>query len=343
MTAVSGSAGRRLDPSTAELFDRMRAGSRLALSRLISIVENGGHAAGDVASAAYASTGRAHVVGVTGPSGSGKSTLVTQVAKAYRERDVKVGVVAVDPTSPFSGGAVLGDRVRMQELSGDPGIFIRSMASRGTLGGLARATGHVARLLDAAGYQKVLIETVGAGQTEVNLAQVAHTIVVLHTPGAGDEIQMIKAGLLEIGDIYAVNKADVPGADTAVTQLRVVLNTGTSERWRRPVLKTVAIDGSGVEELVAIIESHLGFLRETGALRFRERRQVEMELRRLLSERLVEGFIERIPADIWRKAVERLVDRSADPYTVAEELHSHQLPSKNAGTLKEEGATSSPA
>src|SRR5512136_44830 len=198
---------------TMELVDQALSGNRRALARLISQVEDDDSLAAQTLAAIFARTGRARVVGVTGSPGTGKSTLVSELAKAYRSAGQTVGIVAVDPTSPFTGGAILGDRIRMRDLSGDPGVFIRSMATRGSLGGLARATADALKVLDAAGFDVVLIETVGAGQSEVDIARHAHSVIVVEAPGLGDDVQAIKAGLLEIADVFAVNKADRPGAD----------------------------------------------------------------------------------------------------------------------------------
>ena len=205
------------------------AGDRRALARLLTQIENGAPEAEAALAALFAHTGRAHLIGITGPPGSGKSSLVSALAKVYRQAQLSVGIVAVDPSSPFSGGAILGDRIRMRDLAGDSGVFIRSMASRGSLGGLARATADVARALDAAGFDRVLIETVGAGQTEVEIARAAQTTVVVEAPGLGDDVQAIKAGLLEVADVLVVNKADQPGADAAVRALRASLDLAMPE------------------------------------------------------------------------------------------------------------------
>lgn len=212
------------------------AGRRRALARLMTLVENDEAAARTIVRAVYAQTGKAHLIGITGSPGSGKSTLVNEMAKSLRAGDQLVGIVAVDPSSPFSGGALLGDRVRMRDLAGDRGIFIRSMATRGSLGGLARTTGNVVRLLDAAGYDIILIETVGAGQAEVDIASAAHTTVVIEAPGMGDEIQSIKAGILEIADILVVNKADRPGADRTIRALKSMLQMGAGGRGSERML-----------------------------------------------------------------------------------------------------------
>ena len=209
---------------------RSRNGHRRATARLISLVENNAAAAHEAIAALFPDTGQAHIVGITGPPGSGKSTLVNELAKQFRLRDLLVGIVAVDPSSPFTGGALLGDRVRMRDLSGDDGIFIRSMASRGSLGGLAETTGNVVKVLDAAGFEIILVETVGAGQAEVEIAGAAHTTLVIEAPGMGDEIQTIKAGILEIADILVVNKADRPGSEKTVKALKMMVHMGSGSR-----------------------------------------------------------------------------------------------------------------
>ncbi|RME35216.1 MAG: methylmalonyl Co-A mutase-associated GTPase MeaB, partial [Thermoflexia bacterium] len=235
-----------------ELASRVLAGDRRALARLISLIEDEAPSVQDALSALHPHTGRAHIVGITGAPGTGKSTLVNELAKGFRARGETVGIIAVDPTSPFTGGALLGDRVRMRDLAGDPGVFIRSMATRGSLGGLARATGDVVRVLDAAGFSTILVETVGVGQAEVDIARTAHTTVVVEAPGLGDDVQALKAGLMEIADILVVNKADRPGAAQTVRALEVALELGwnsaaqAQNRWRPPVLQTVALDGTGV-------------------------------------------------------------------------------------------------
>jgi LAO/AO transport system kinase len=224
-----------------DLAQRLLAGDRRALARLISRVENNGQEAIEALVALYPHTGQTHIVGITGAPGTGKSTLVNELAKAYRAAGVRVGIVAVDPTSPFSGGAILGDRIRMRDLSGDPDVFIRSMASRGNLGGLARATADVVKVLDAAGFQTVLVETVGAGQSEVEIARTAHTTLVVEAPGLGDDVQAIKAGVLEIADILVVNKADREGAEHTRRGLQMMLDLGADQNVRHHG-QTVRID-----------------------------------------------------------------------------------------------------
>jgi LAO/AO transport system kinase len=233
-----------------ELADALLAGDRLALSRLMSAVEAGRDDARKVLRCLFSKTGKAHVVGVTGPPGSGKSTLTTRLALEYRSRGQTVGIVAVDPTSPYTGGAILGDRVRMMELHSDPHVFMRSMATRGVMGGLARSTLDVVLLLDAFGKDVVVVETVGVGQDEVEIARAADTTVVVGVPNLGDDIQAIKAGILEIADILVVNKADLAGSDRLVAELRTMLQLGEERDWPTPIQQTVATDGTGVADLV---------------------------------------------------------------------------------------------
>jgi len=316
-----------------EIVERFLAGDRRAAARLISLIENDASQAPQLLAALYPHTGRAHIVGVTGSPGTGKSTLVGELTKKIRVRGEKVGIVAVDPSSPFSGGALLGDRIRMQELSTDEGVFIRSMATRGSLGGLARATGDVVKVLDALGQDLIFIETVGAGQSEVEIARAAHTVVVVVAPGLGDEIQAIKAGLFEIADIFVVNKADREGAEGAVATLNYPLDMNQTEgdRWRPPILKTVAIRGEGVEALVDALKEHLGYLKESGQLELKNRQRSEEEVKRIVEEALLERLLSRLKEGEWERMMLRIADRELDPYTAAEKLL------ESAGDLGKEG------
>jgi LAO/AO transport system kinase len=255
--------------------------------------------------------------------------LVNALSKLYRRREVSVGVVAVDPTSPFSGGALLGDRIRMRDLAGDPGVFIRSMATRGSLGGLARATADVILLLDAAGFQRVIVETVGVGQAEVEIAGAAHTVVVVASPGMGDEVQAIKAGVMEIADVFAVNKSDREGADHAVTAIKMMLglpsraveaDTGTDGAWQPPVIKTVGTRGSGVDELLEAIERHTVYLHESQLFERRERDRLAVELETVLQAELLERLRARLPAGCMDAVVKQMLDRELDPYAAAAHL-----------------------
>lgn len=305
-----------------EIVERLLAGDRRAAARLMSLIENDTSQAPQLLAALYPYTGRAHIVGVTGPPGTGKSTLVGELTKSIRARGEKVGIVAVDPTSPFSGGALLGDRIRMQELSTDEGVFIRSMATRGSLGGLARATHDVVKVLDALGQDLIFIETVGAGQSEVEIARAAHTVVVVVAPGLGDEIQAIKAGLFEIADLFVVNKADREGAEGAVATLNYLfdMNQAAHGQWKPPILKTVAIYGEGMEAVVDALEEHLGYLKESGQLELKDRERSEEEVKRIVEEALWGRLLSRLKEGEWERMILRIADRELDPYAAAAKL-----------------------
>jgi GTPase len=305
-----------------ELADLILSGNRRALARGITIVETGGGAARELLGALYARTGRAHIVGITGAPGVGKSTLVNALALRWRRAGKTIGIVAVDPTSPFSGGAILGDRIRMQPLGGDAGIFIRSMASRGRLGGIARATGDTVDLLDAAGFDVVIVETVGAGQGEVEIARAAHTTVVIEVPGMGDDVQAIKAGILEIADVFVVNKADREGADATIRQLRAMLHLGGPPRngWNPPILPVVALREEGVAELTAAIEQHFTHLRESGHFAAQQRQRAAHEFELIVQEGALERAHARIAGPAWETLIDKIARREIDPYTAAEEL-----------------------
>jgi LAO/AO transport system kinase len=299
-------------------------GNRYALARLISLVEDDGADARAALATLYPHTGQAHVVGVTGAPGTGKSTLVNQLAKSLRAQGTTVGVVAVDPSSPFSGGALLGDRLRMRDLAGDPGAFIRSMASRGSLGGLARATGDVVKVLDGVGFDVVLVETVGAGQAEVDIARTAHTTVVVEAPGMGDEVQALKAGLMEIADVLVVNKADRPGAAKTARALEMVIGRNAShgeagqDGWRPPILQAIALDGTGVPDVLDAVAAHRAHLRATGLWATRERERVETELLNVLRQELLDRLLARVGEDQIQAWVERIAAREVDVYTAAQ-------------------------
>ena len=273
--------------ATGDLVARARAGDKRSLARLVSVVENDDPGAAEILRTLYADTGRAQVVGVTGPPGGGKSTLVNNLAGAYRERSSRVAVVAVDPSSPFSGGAILGDRIRMRERFLDEGIFIRSMASRGHAGGLARATARVVNVLDALGTDVVLVETVGVGQEEVDVIGVADTVCLVTVPGLGDDIQAIKAGILEIADVLVVNKADRPGADETVRDLAQMLSLAKDHPWKPPIIRTSARSGEGTRELVDAIEKHRAWSAGSGEQVRRRRAAARVEVEALLREALL--------------------------------------------------------
>jgi GTPase len=302
--------------------DRIRAGDVRALARAISTIEDNRPESRELLKALFNFTGRARVIGLTGAPGAGKSTLVDQLAREYRKQERTIGILAVDPTSPYTGGAILGDRIRMQSHHADAGIYIRSMATRGNLGGLARATTDAATVLDAAGKDIVLIETVGVGQDEIDIVRLADVTVVILVPGMGDDVQTIKAGIMEIADIFVINKSDREGADRVEREIRSMQSLAIrSDKWTPPIIKTVAMDGRGIPELAAAIVNYEQFLEQKDLLlkkkisSWRER-LIEMLrdglLERLLSERLSEEEIARLAAEV--------AEHKRDPYTLVEEI-----------------------
>ena len=303
------------DPAGTAALDDLATGGRRPLARLLTRIENGDPSVRPLLPELFAAGRGAHVIGITGPPGSGKSTLVNALIGEWRRRGRRVGILAVDPSSPYTRGAILGDRIRMMEHAADPDVFMRSMASRGELGGVAATTWIAAAALDAAGYDPVLIETVGAGQSEVEVARLAETTVVVEVPEMGDEVQAIKAGLLEVADIIAVNKGDRPGADRAVRQLRAMLSTagGRVERKPPPVLVTTATSGDGVPELIEAIEAHRSKAREPMAALDRAAHQVRRALADLAARRARD-------AATWDELLDAVAARELDPMTAAERL-----------------------
>jgi len=308
------------DPSKIEqLVNGVLKGDRRSIARTITLVENNSPEAQEAISSLYQHTGKTYIIGVTGPTGSGKSTLIEKLVKELRRKGKTVGVVCVDPTSPFTGGAFLGDRVRMQELSVDEGVFIRSMATRGNPGGLAKATKDAVRILDASGKDVVIVEAVGAGQSEVDIIKIAHTILVILPPGLGDEIQAIKAGIMEIGDIFVANKADRENADKTVADIEAMLDmTPEKDEWRPPVIKTIAITGEGITELLSKINQHREYL-EAGALDLRRKQRVEAELVEAIKQRVTESVLRDLKErGKFDELIHKIVAREMDPYSAAD-------------------------
>lgn len=304
-----------------ELAQGVLSGDIRSIARAITIIENNAPEAKRLVSSIYPYTGKAHIIGFTGAGGAGKSTLIEKIVREYRRNGKTVGVVAVDPTSPFTGGAFLGDRIRMQELSTDPGVFIRSMATRNYPGGIARATKDAVKVLDAAGKDIVIVETVGAGQSEVEIIKVAQTVVVTHAPGLGDEIQAIKAGIMEIADIFVVNKADRENASKTAMDIQAILQLNNKENaWKPPILKTVALTGEGVPELIEKIEEHRLFL-EKELKHKRNREKAEAELIEAIKEKVVSSVLEDLRKEgKLEQLVGKIVEKEIDPATAAEKL-----------------------
>ena len=308
-----------------QLIDGVLKNDRRLIAKTITLIEDDMPEAQKVISILYPHTGRAHIIGITGPTGSGKSTLIEKIVRELRRRGKNVGIVAVDPTSPFTGGAFLGDRVRMQELSTDEEVFIRSMATRNNPGALARATKDVVKVLDASGKDVVIIETVGAGQSEVDIIKIAQTTVVVLAPGLGDDIQAIKAGIMEIGDIFVVNKADREDVDRTVGDIEAMLNMNPEGKWRPPVVKTTAITGEGTRELLDRIDEHGNYLK-SGALKIRRRQMVETELVEAIREKATESIVNYLKR---RGRLDEIVDeilvRKTDPYSAVDRLLAERL------------------
>ena len=303
-----------------ELADQVLQKKRRAVARLISFAENRDDRAKKALKDLFSHTGNAHIVGITGPPGAGKSTLVHKIAKELRRRDKSVGIIAIDPTSPFSGGALLGDRIRMQDLTGDPEVFIRSMGTRGKMGGLSYAAQDAVKILDAFGMDYILVETVGAGQSEVDIIKIAHTAIVIAVPGLGDDIQAIKAGIMEIADIFVINKADKPGANRTANEIRAMLNLSPPKSsWEIPIIKTISTEGTGVKELVDAFIDHIVYLRETNLIKEVLEKQFASELALIVREMLANSFLERVNPRLLVLA-KQIAERKIDPYSAAEQL-----------------------
>lgn len=318
-TAVAADAEAPPLPSRlADLHQRLLDGDRRSLARVLSWVENGDPRGRALLGALYPRSGRARTIGLTGSPGAGKSTVTNELAKIYRQRGLSVGIVAVDPSSPYTQGAILGDRVRMSELYSDAGVFIRSLASRGALGGLSAATQDVIHVLDAYGKDVILIETVGAGQDEVEIAGTAQTTILVNTPNMGDEVQTLKAGIMEIADVLAVNKSDLPGADRMVSALKALLSLAPDQRWQPPVVRVIGTQAEGIAQLAEACDAHYAELESSGRLAEAERSRAEQQITALARARM----LARLRTDAGETALQRLSEavasREIDPHTAAE-------------------------
>ena len=317
--------------SVEELSKKVLEGDKRSIARILTIVENDPYEAQKVISMLYPYTGKAWIIGITGPPGVGKSLLIEKLVKKIRRKGKTVGVVAVDPTSPFSGGAFLGDRVRMQSLSTDGGVFIRSMATRGSLGGVAKATKDAIKVLDASGMGFIIVETVGAGQSEVEVMKIAETVVVVLSPGLGDEIQTLKAGMMEIGDIFVVNKSDLSNADKVVLDLRSMLTMQSTEMgWEPPVVKTEALSGMGVNELLERIVQHREHIRSS-CLTDMKRRKVENEVISVIREKATEHILSSLKrSGEFDEVIERVLNLEIDPYSAVDALLSKMMKNRTS-------------
>lgn len=297
-------------------------GDRRMAARAISLIENEDPEKNKILSAIYPHTGNAYVVGITGSPGAGKSSLVDRYLETLRKQGLTVGVIAVDPTSPFTGGAILGDRIRMQEHALDKGIFIRSMGTRGSLGGLSRATKEAVQVLDAAGKDVVLIETVGVGQSEVDIIKYADTTIVVLTPAGGDSVQTIKAGIMEIADIFVVNKADLAGADRTCSEVSMMLDLGESSReWRPPVVRTITMDGTGIGDMYQAIEDHHKFLEQSGNIEQVRKERIRRDVLDLIEYKIKKAVWDQVSgSDEFEELVKQIMSRETDPYTAATQV-----------------------
>ncbi|WP_297479431.1 methylmalonyl Co-A mutase-associated GTPase MeaB [Thermococcus sp.] len=308
--------------SVESLVQLALSGDKKAIARLITLVENDEERAREIVKRIYPHTGKAYVVGITGPPGSGKSTLLDKLIKLAREDGHRVGVIAIDPTSPFTGGALLGDRLRMQRHSTDPGVFIRSMATRGSLGGLAKATNDAIKVLDASGYDLIFVETVGVGQIEVDIVKTADTVVLVTVPGLGDEVQAIKAGLMEVADIFAINKADREGVEMVYLELKMALEFERDKwkqlGWEPPIVETTAFTLKGVRPLWEAIKSHREYMVESERLKERRAFRAREEVKTIIASSIAKRVEEKLEKGESRELIEKVVERKLDPYSASQ-------------------------
>lgn len=304
-----------------EYVDKLLNGDKRACARLISIVENDEEEAKNIIKKIYKYTGKAHVIGITGPPGGGKSTLTDKLAKELRNRGKTVGIVAIDPTSPFTGGSILGDRIRMQDMATDSGVFIRSMGTRGYLGGLSKATQSAVKILDVYGADYIIIETVGVGQSEIDIVKTADTIIMVMVPGLGDDIQAIKAGVMEIGDIFAINKSDLDGANRTAAEVKAMLDMGPKKDRRPPIVPVIASLNKGTSELLDEIINHMEYLKSSGELKKRREDNTRMEIIKLIETEIKRIVLQKSQADqILEKVTTDVVNRKMDPFSACESI-----------------------
>lgn len=306
-----------------DVYDLILKGDKKGIARAITWAENGDERAYELIKKLYKNTGNAYVIGITGPPGVGKSTLVDTLIRHLLKENKRIGVIAVDPTSPFTGGAILGDRIRMQDISLEPNVYIRSMGTRGHLGGLAKATQAAAHILDIAGMDYIFIETVGVGQSEVDIVKTCDTLVMVLAPGMGDDIQAIKAGIMEIGEIFVVNKADRDGADKTVAELNMTLDLDKKSLWRPPVLKVIAQDDAGIDILLEKIKEHRNYLIESGLIKSRRLNNLKEEIIEIITDKLLTRIGNVVDTEEFNVELNEIIEKKVDPYTVSENLYKN--------------------